>query len=172
MITPKWMECITICIYNLFIVMLHITVAHYEKGNNQIQMCRKRNRLSERKVKISTRAWKSHQDSAMCIMIFQDTQDMGEVMEVQPPSSPVLLGFLQQSQATRQLHLHDSTQITHQKVLMWPRNSSTSLLVNSHMRSSLLWTQSISWIWAVLALTSASCPSRAGSPLKLWWINK
>ena len=62
--------------------------------------------------------------------------------------------FWQQSQATRQppRHLQDPTHITHQKVLIWPRNSSASFLVNSHMRSSP--TRSNSWIWVILAVVS------------------
>ena len=85
---------------------------------------------------------------------------------------PSLTVFWQQKWATRQLHLQDPTHITHQKVHILPRNSSVSFLVNSHMRSSPSRTRSNSWIWVILALTSASCPSRAGSPLKLRWIHK
>ena len=54
-------------------------------------------------------------------------------MEARPPRSPVLL-FWQQNRAKRQPHLQDPTHLTHQKVLIWPRNSSVSSLVNSHMR--------------------------------------
>ena len=44
-----------------------------------------------KKVKISARTWKPHEDIAMCIKIYQDIQDMGQVMEARPPCSPVLL---------------------------------------------------------------------------------
>ena len=71
--------------------MLHITVVQYEKGDRQTKKVQGKNRLSGKKVKISTRTWKAYQDIAMYIKIYQDIWDMGQVMEAQPPRSPVLL---------------------------------------------------------------------------------
>ena len=82
---------IYIYIYHLFVAMLHITVVQYEKGDRQTKKVQGKNRLSGKKVKISTRTWKAYQDIAMYIKIYQDIWDMGQVMEAQPPRSPVLL---------------------------------------------------------------------------------
>ena len=103
-----------------------------KKVTDKHKMCRKRNRLSERKGKISTRICKSHQDIAMWITIFQDTLDSDEVMEARPPSSPVLLFFLTAKPGNKTAAPSWPNPHHTSKSVMRPRNSSASLLVNSH----------------------------------------
>ena len=43
-----------------------------KKVTDKQKKCRGKNRLSEKKVKISTRTWKATQDIAMYIKIYQD----------------------------------------------------------------------------------------------------
>ena len=70
--------------------MLHITVVQYEKGDRQTQNVQEKKQIMWKKSK---NQYENLKDNAMCIMIFQDTWDMVEVMEARPPGSPVLRGF-------------------------------------------------------------------------------
>ena len=92
---PSYLHNLISYIYISFI-RSHVT---YNSGtiwkrwqtNKQKKKVQGKNRLSGKKVKISTRTWKAYQDIAMYIKIYQDIWDMGQVMEPQPPRSPVLL---------------------------------------------------------------------------------
>ena len=85
---------------------------------------------------------------------------MGQVTEARPTCRPVSL-FFPENQATRQPHLHDPTHITHKNAYVAKKFLSFALYEFVYVIQPVTDMKQF-WIWAILALSSASCPSRAG----------
>ena len=106
-----------------------------------------------------------HKDVAMYILIDRDIQDMGDVMEARPPRCSAML-FVDSKTWQRGSRAYMTCPTLHIKKCLYdkevPQRHSERINMCDPGRHG-----NSSWILAILALTSASRPSRAGSPLKL-----